>query len=199
MGKWLFDGADSADEHDLRQMLRDGEPHGVERMASNVLEQEGSCAAERFIAGYAHDPAFETMMAIARSMRRKAVVPVAVLPEPIAQEKPLLVVNGKIAMKLRRKHRIDHEDYRKLPALMRGLKQEEFVDISGKIAAGGKAEKRLVGWPRNESGDCWGYAVVWEAKERRSEIVSFFRLKTEKEYVNYMARQRATAMEVREQ
>jgi len=72
-----------------------------QEIARRVLQQKGVSAAESVIADFLREPVFRefTMTILMRSPGRRSV-PIAVLPEHIAQGKPLLVVNDKIATKL---------------------------------------------------------------------------------------------------
>lgn len=163
--------------------------------ALEVLEKKGTQAAQQFIADCALKPALEGITRVPRSKRHRIVVPVAVLPEIVAQGKRLLVMNGKIATKLRRKHRVIDEDFHRLQELMKGMGKEDFVDVSGKDLGKGRgiAERRLAGWVRSDSRDHAGYAVVWEAKEDRSELVSFFRLRSQNAFRRWVGKQREAA------
>jgi len=92
-----------------------------QEIVRRVLQQKGVSAAESVIVDFLREPVFRefTMTILMRTSGRR-YVPIAVLPEHIAQGKPLLVVNDKIATKLRIKHKIRHEEYCRLQELLKG-------------------------------------------------------------------------------
>jgi len=71
------------------------------------------------------------------------------------------------------------------------------VDVSGKPVAEGEATNRLSGWIRSGTARCYGYAIIWEAKEDRSELVTFFRLKSKRSYEKHAEKRRAEAREIK--
>jgi len=173
-----------------------------EQTVRKLLGRLDPSAAELAIADFMSGSDFkEFTETISTRVWGRVSVVIAVLPERIAQGKPLLFVNDVIAAKLRFKHNITREDYCKLQGLFKSMRMpgEDFVNVSGKDVGGGKAANRLSGWVRTESEHFWGYAIVWEAKKTRSELVTFFELKTEQKFKAHVRREQSIAkkLEVR--
>jgi len=183
-------------------MSSEGTVWDWEESVREILGRKGASAGESAITGFLRGQMFgeftETVSKTAQDDRRG--VPIAMLPEAIARGKPLLVVNCKIAAKLRVKHKIRHEEYLRLQGMLKQMKwsPRDYVETTGKGLRGGRyAPERYSGWVRSRSKDAWGYAIVWSPKEDRSELVTFYRLKTERDYEKHMKQERGLAAAIK--